>query len=151
MNQRIIQLILLFWSVWFSIIVSTNFFDYLKSVNYLSKEWKFASGNFKAMLETTDIYNTPRTFVIILYFGVILWQITCSFFFWRAFVQTFSKNIMTPTLYLAFSLGLALFASFAITTEIFIDYSTEETFLRIFIALLLSLSTCHLLSNERAK
>ncbi len=147
-QQRVKQIILLFWSMWFSIIVTTNFFDYLKSVNYLNKGWKFASGNFKAMLETTAIYHTPRTFVLILYLGVIMWQISCAFFFWRAFILSFSKNKKSHSFYLAFSLAIGLFASFAISTEIFIDYSTEETFIRIFTALLISLFICHVFPDK---
>ena len=146
-HLRIQQLILFFWSLWFSFIMASNTFDYLKAVDYLSKEWKFASGNFEAMLKTTEIYHTPRTFVLILLLGVIFWQIICTFFFWRAFIRSFSNN-RNHSLYIAFFLALSLFASFAISTEIFIDYETEETFIRIFTALLLSFFVSHHLHGE---
>ena len=37
--------LVLFWSVWFSLVLASNVADGLKALGLASKEWRFASGN----------------------------------------------------------------------------------------------------------
>src|SRR5207249_432570 len=79
------QGIVLFWAVWLSITVFANICDGLKALELMGEGWKFASGNYALMRETTRKYSLPAWFVGLLFLGVVLWQGLSALLFWYAF------------------------------------------------------------------
>jgi hypothetical protein len=140
------QGIVLFWAVWLLVAFFANAFDGLKALKIMRQGWKFASGNYALMTETTRKYHLPAWCTGLLFLGVVLWQGLSALLFWYAF-STF-HGMRFPglrTLDMAFLVSLALWAAFMIADEIFMAYDAEATHMRIFIAQLLSLLVLHLL------
>ena len=134
------QGILLFWALWLTVACLANTCDGLKACHVLGAGWKFASGNYALMVETTQKYHTPLWLNAMLFFGVILWQGCSALLFWSAFSAF--QGVHQPgghTLYQAFPVSLALWAAFIIIDELFLAYETEDTHLRVFTAQAISL------------
>lgn len=125
------EILLIFWAAYFTLIFITNLLDAFKKLNVLPASWKFESGNYKYIQNTTSIFSLPGWTTGFLFFCVILMEGIIAFTFWSSL---FSENI-----YLPFSLGIILFGGFVIMDEIFISYVPEATHYRIFIALIASL------------
>ena len=47
------QGIVLFWAVWLSVAFFANTFDGLKALKVMGEGWRFVSGNYASMVETT--------------------------------------------------------------------------------------------------
>jgi len=47
------QGIVLFWAVWLSVTFFANTFDGLKALKVMGEGWRFVSGNYASMVETT--------------------------------------------------------------------------------------------------
>lgn len=138
------KIILAFWSCYFSIVTTTNIFDGLRVMGALSKDWKFASGNFEMILQTTASMGTPVWLNAILFCGVILLELAVSILFWKSVLNNSDTNI-----YSAHSAGLILFGGFIMADEIFFAYGVEATHMRILFGLLVSLITLILLRRNK--
>lgn len=51
--------LLLSWAVWLSVVFLSNLADAGKEAGLIGESWAFASGNWKAIKETTARYGTP--------------------------------------------------------------------------------------------
>ena len=140
------QGIVVFWAVWFSVTFFANAFDGLKALKVMGEGWRFVSGNYAAIVETTRKYSLPAWLTGLLFLGVVLWQGLSALLFWYACSAFHGMHVPgLPALDLAFLVSLALWAAFMIADEIFTAYDAEATHMRIFIAQLLSLLVLHLL------
>lgn len=141
--------LLLFWALYFSLVLMTNWFDALKAVDVLGDGWKFASGNWAFIRETTTIYDTPGWLRAILFAGVLVLELLAAALFWRAFlVSRRSGTFNSPVVDAPVIVGATLFAGFVLADEIFIAYSVEATHFRILIALIVSLLAVRLLPDN---
>ncbi len=136
--------LILFWSVWLSIVFATNLADALKSLGLLDEQWQFASGNYAFMASTTARYSVPGWANAILFAGVILWELLATILFWLLWWETRSaKPACAKRLYPALLSALMLWAAFAIAYEVLIIYAqhsnVESTHFRLFIAQLVTL------------
>lgn len=138
------RIILSFWSCYFSIVTLTNILDGLRAMGVLSKEWKFASGNFELILQTTANMGTPAWLNALMFSGVILLELAASVSFWKSVLNVSNANI-----YRAHAVGLILFAGFIMADEIFFAYGVEATHMRILFGLLVSLITLILLRRNK--
>lgn len=143
-SNTVQKVVLAFWSSWFSIVTFTNILDGLKAMGILSKDWKFASGNFELILSTTANLGTPTALNAFLFFGVICLELLTSILFWKALFNTNGANI-----YAAHTLGLILFAGFVFADEVFFAYGVEATHMRIFFGLLVSLTALIILRRNK--
>jgi len=143
-SSTVQKIILLFWSIWYALISLSNTADFLKILGLFPKELKFASGNFDAMVQTTAKFDIPMPVNTILFIGVLLLEYLGTFLFWKAFKNPEDKNI-----YAAHSTGLILFGAFIFSDEIFIAYALEGTHMRIFMALLISLTALLILRRTK--
>jgi hypothetical protein len=144
------QGILLFWALWISIAWLSNLCEALKACHWLGTRWKFASGNYVLLIETTQKYRLPFWFTALLFVGILFWQGCAAILFWCALVAF--QGVQQPgehLLYRAFLVNLALWAAFLIADEIFLAYETEDTHLRVFIAQVVSLLALALLPDAR--
>ena len=140
------QGIVLFWAIWLSVAFSANAFDGLKALKIMREGWRFASGNYALMVETTRRYLLPAWLTRVLFLGVVLWQGLSALLFWYAFSTFHGMHFPgLRALNMAFLVSLALWAAFMIADEIFMAYDAEAAHMRIFIAQLLSLLVLHLL------
>ena len=140
--------LLLFWAAWLTIVVTANSFDALRALDVLSDGWRFASGNWAFLVETTRVYDTPRWVQAILYAGVIAWEGLGALLLWRAVAASMGAGFADRRpADAAFVVTLALWAAFAIVDEVFLAYDVEATHLRLFVAQLVTLLAIHLLPD----
>lgn len=127
-----------FWAVWFTVVLATNTCAGLKRLGALPEGWKFASGNLKQIEETTSVYHAPAWINALLFSGVVAWQALAAVSFWiGAFSLLAGRGAswLTP----GFALGLALWAMFMLSDEIFLSYQKQTAHMEIFLAQLASL------------
>lgn len=144
--------ILLFWASWISIVVLMNAANAFKVAGLLPKSWAFASRNYEAIVKATSTYGTPRWLDLLLFLGVILWEMVCAILCWWA-LQRFqsSHRRRMRVVYLAFTALLGLFGAFILADEVFRDYRDEGDHRGIAILLIASLVAIQLLPDrERA-
>ncbi len=137
--------LLLSWAVWLSVVFLGNVADAAKEAGLLGQSWAFASGNWKAIKETTARYGTADAVNAALFAGVILWEGIATSLFWWAFWIYRGNNSGHKILYLAFTASLLLWAALFISDEILVVYPLEGTHLRLFIAFLVTLLAIELL------
>lgn len=142
------RLLLLFWSVWISIVVVMNVGDALKAVGVLPSGWKLASGNYDAIVHVTSHYGTPHWLDLVLMVGVIVWEAVCMVLFWWA-ARRYRRGHPRRwrAIYLAFTALLALFCTFILIDEVFHAYRMEGDHRGIAILLLASLLATQLLPD----
>jgi hypothetical protein len=131
--------VLVFWAAWFSIVVLTNVFDVLKAARVVPAGWTFVSGNWELMVKVTGVHGTPVAVVALLFLGVIAWEALAAILFWRAWAAGGRGGVV------AFTVSLALWATFTLADEIFIAYTLGPVHLRLFALQLLSLLALRLL------
>lgn len=134
--------LILFWAAWLSLVLLTNVLAGLKALGLLPAGWKFASGNYQAILETIGAYSWPAWLGGLLFLGVIVWQGLAVILFWRA-VLAYPHG--DQAVYAAFAASLGLWAGFMLADEIFTAYQQENTHAQFFIAQLVTLLAVRLL------
>jgi hypothetical protein len=144
------RLIVGFWASWFTLVFLTNLCDGLKVLGLVGENWKFASGNWALLVETTGIYRVPTPLVVVLFAGVVAWEGLAALLMWSALgarggPPEASRGSAVDR---AFTVALGLFAAFALADELFIAYHVEGTHLQVFLALLASLLAVRLLPGE---
>jgi len=143
--------ILLFWSIWFSVVTATNICDALKALDVLPDTWTFASGNLAYMRQVTAIHHTPALVVSVMFLGVVLWELLASVLHWRAFLQFRAHAVRAAReAQRAFVVSTALWGAFMIADELFISYDVEAAHFRIFIAELVSIAVLTLVHDWHA-
>jgi hypothetical protein len=140
--------LLLAWAVWLSVVLLSNLADAGKEAGLLGESWTFASGNWKAIKETTARYGTPNVANALMFAGVIVWEGIATSLFWWAFLAFRGNKAGRKILYLAFTTALLLWAALFISDEVFVVYPLEGTHLRLFIAFLVTLLAIELLPDE---
>ena len=141
--------IVAFWAMWFTIVFSTNLCDGAKAFSVLPSEWKFASGNYEFMLTVTSRYPLVKSMTPVLFAGVVLWELIATVLFWRAVLKHQANlPLARAAIHLAFAVGLALCAAFAIADEILICYDLEASHIRLFTSQLVSLMFLELVPNN---
>ncbi len=115
--------LLLFWSVWFTLVFASNLTDALKESALLPAEWRFASGNFGLVRKAVSFYFLPHWTAVVLFAGALLIEAAAVILFWRACLtkQAF-ESAGNPVVLLPFLVGMSLFAGFLIANEVFLLY-----------------------------
>src|SRR5579872_955785 len=125
------RLLLLFCAVWLTIVFLSNLADAAKVLGSLNNSWAFASGNFKAIMETTARYGTSTVVNGALFAGVIVWEGIAAVLFWRAGRSYRGQGSGRQALYLAFTTSLLLWSAFLVADEVCIAYPMESVHLRL--------------------
>jgi hypothetical protein len=146
--QFLKRCLLLCWAIWLSVVFFSNLADAAKAAGLLSQSWAFASGNWKAIKDTTARYNTPDSINALMFGGVIVWEGLTAALFWCAAWRFRGRKSGRKILYVAFTASLLLWAAFFISDEVFVVYPLEGTHLRIFVAFLVTLLAIELLPEE---
>lgn len=120
--------LVLFWAIWLSIVTSTNIFDAMNQFGLLPDDFTMASYNFALVVETVGAHGVPRTVAAVLFAGVLVWELLGSVLFWRAWgVMRRGGPGTASEVTQAFTVSLALWAAFLITTELTVNYVTAGT------------------------
>lgn len=139
-NILIKKAVLLIWALWGFFVSLSNICDGLKTIGILPDSFKFVSGNFSYIQAATQIYAFPIWLNAILFILVILWEVTLSFFFFKAFlkIKESSEVVLLP-----FLLGIILFGGFLVMDEFLIAYdrlgAIEQSHLGFLIGFIVSL------------
>jgi hypothetical protein len=138
-----------FWALWFTLVTLTNLVDALNSWGVFDPKWRWASGNWRLLEDTTARFMLPIWTNQFLYLGVISWQALAAFLFWYAMLALRRQGpppvrVVAP----AFTVSLLLWAAFMIADEFFLAYAVEGKHLMIFTAQLATLLTIHLLPER---
>ncbi len=133
--------LLVFWAAYFTIVLVMNAFDAMKALGWLSRDWKFASGNYAIVREATDTYRAPGWLTGLLFLGVLAWQALVAVLLWLAVAGWPAPALVDA----GFAAGIGLFAAFVLMDEIFKEYKSERDHMLIFAAQLLTLLAIQLL------
>ena len=131
--------LLAIWSLWWTVVFTTNLADAAKALGLLGERWAFASGNLHLVIETTARYNPPSWLSGLLFLGVLAWQGTTACLFWRACWWVGREGMGERATRLAFTVGFTLWGAFLIADEICLAYSLEGTHMRVLIAQMVTL------------
>ena len=142
--------LVLFWSLWLTVVFSTNACDGLKELGALDEQWRFASGNFRFLVDTTARYDAPAWLNGVLFLGVILWEGSAAVLFWLAWWQTRRQPPATSRLlHAAFFVSIMLWGAFMLADELLMAYKVESTHLALFTGQLVTLLAIVLLPDTR--
>jgi hypothetical protein len=138
--------VLLYWSLWFSMVLATSVVHGLKTLGILGEGWDFSFGEYKLISSWIWVYGAPAGVHGALLAGVVASEAVVTVLFWRAFSKFHGlKNSDRRSLAAAFLLALALFAAFTGADQTSSTYLYEGTHLRIFGALAVCLVGVYLL------
>jgi hypothetical protein len=137
--------LLLFWSLWFSIVFAINALDGLQALGAIDRGWKLGSGILALISADTARYGVPAGVHGAWRLGAIVWEGLAAGAFWRAFHRLRGRgNADRRALTAAFVLALSLFVALLVTDRFFVDHLYEATHLKIFAAQLASLLAIYL-------
>jgi hypothetical protein len=141
--------IVLFWAVWITIVVLANVAAALRAFDVLPSTWSLASGNYKAIADTTRVYSIPGWIDRALLLGVILWEAVGAALFWRTarlYLRNHRRRLRSA--YTAAGCLLALFGAFILADEVFHAFRMEGDHRGIVLLLLASILALQLLPDE---
>jgi hypothetical protein len=142
--------LLLFWAVWLTLVCTTNVTDGAKALGQLPSSWKFASGNYDFLVKTTARYHPPDWANQVLFVGVICWEAATALLFWRAWwLYRGRADDSLAAVYVASTVGMALWGAFIIADEVFITYTVAATHWRLLIAQLVTLGVIECLPEDK--
>ena len=120
--------LVLFWALWLSLVTLTNTFDALRQLGLLPEAFTFASYNFDLVRETVGAHGIGTPLAVLLFAGVLVWELLASLLLWRAWAAMLHGAHGTAAeVTQAFVLSLALWAAFLIATEMTVNYVTAGT------------------------
>lgn len=132
--------LVLFWAIWLTIVTLTNLFDALNQLGLLPEGITFVSYNFDLLTVTVGAHGVPPAGAVVLFGGVLVWEMLASVLFWRAWaVMRRGEPGTAPEVTQAFVVSLALWCSFLIATELTVNFVTAPTHKSTLIAQLVTL------------
>ena len=135
----LVQVLIGFWALWWSIVFGTNFFDGLVQLGVLGEGFTLASGNYGFLLSVTEVHGTPSSLVALIFAAGVVWELGVAVLTWSAFADALGGMPSKSVLYRAFIPAVGFFAAFLLLTEVFLAYDLATTHVRLFIASLLTL------------
>jgi hypothetical protein len=146
--DRLVRGLSLFWALYFAVVTLSNLTDLLRHLGALSPRWGWVSGNLAFIASSIARVGVPASLAAPLLAGVILWETLCALLFARATARPDDPTRLGP----AFSVSLALWATFVLLDEALIIYETgaEATHLRLFTAELATLAVIRVVGSARA-
>ena len=122
-GPRIQAVLLLFWALYFSIVLSSNSTDALKALGLVPSGWIFVSGNFEMVQTVVGIYHSPPWLAGLFFAGVLAWQGWGAVLLWKAFAATIRQTQNhTAVATQALTVTIGLWAAFILADEFFLAY-----------------------------
>lgn len=121
------RLLLLFWTMFFSMVALTNFVDLMGEFSLF--HWTFLnSGNFEYMRDIVKVYEIGPTLTKLLLLGAFLIELTAAVLFWRALLAFGRQPVGRRRAITALCWGTFVWLSFVFMTEFFVAYASESVF-----------------------
>ena len=131
--------LLLYWSLWFTIVFVTTLLGGLEALGAIDKGWKLAGGDFTLISPAAAIYGVPAKASGVLLACLMVWEGSAVVVFWWAFRKFRGlKNADGRALAAAFILAISLFAALLLAGLLFGGHLFMAMHLKILVALLLS-------------
>jgi hypothetical protein len=138
--------LLLYWSLWFTVVFASNGLDGLKALGVIDKGWKLAGGDFTLISPAAAINGVPAIASGVLLVCSLVWEGITAAAFWRAFGKFRGlKNAHARALAAAFLLAISLFAALLVADRFIGGHLFMATHLKILLALLASLLVVYFL------
>jgi hypothetical protein len=132
--------LLLYWSLWFTIVFATTLLGGLEALGAIDKGWKLAGGDFTLISPAAAIYGVPARASGVLLVCLMVWEGITVAAFWRAFRKFRGlENADARALAAAFILATSLFAALLLADRFLGGHLFIATHLKILVALLVSL------------
>lgn len=121
------RLLLLFWTMLFSILALTNLVDLLGEIGVL--DWTFLdSNNFGYLQSVVDIYGVGDDVTRVLLFGAFAIEVIGAVLFVRALLTLRAGGTGMRAAMLAVCWGLLVWTAFVFAVEFFVAYEAESVF-----------------------
>ena len=138
--------LLLYWSLWFTVVFASNGLDGLKALGVIDKGWKLAGGDFTQISPAAAIYGVPARASGVLLVCLMVGEGITVAAFWRAFGKFRGlKNADGRALAAAFILAISLFAALLLADRFLGGHLFMAMHLKILVALLVSLLVVYFL------
>lgn len=121
------RLLLLFWTMFFSMVALTNLVNLLDSLGLF--DWTFLdSGNFDYLKSVVEVYGVGSAPTKILLLGALLIEAIAALLFWRALFGFGIKRDGSRLAMTAICWGTLVWTGFVFMTEFFVAYTAESPF-----------------------
>jgi hypothetical protein len=121
------RLLLLFWTMFFSMVALTNLVNLLDSLGLF--DWTFLdSGNFDYLRDVVGVYGVGGPPTKLLLLGALLIEGIAAMLFWRALLGFGIKRDGERLAMTAVCWGTLVWTSFVFMTEFFVAYGAESPF-----------------------
>lgn len=130
MNAKILlhRLLLLFWSVYFSLVFASNLVNGFQEVGLAPSDWTFTSGNFALVAQSVSTYGSANGLAAFLFVALLVVQLATLLLFWMAVRDNWrSEEGASASVIRPFIPAVGLFTGFLIADELFIVYERIPT------------------------
>lgn len=118
--------IILFWALWFSLVFTSDFTNFLQKIRFLPETFTFSSKNYDLVGKSLSTYGIQHPRLTLWLFSIVtVWAFLTAISFWIAFFA--SKSIGIYISYFSFLLSLSMSACFMLWHEIFLQYDLEHS------------------------
>lgn len=120
--------ILLFWTVWATLVMLTDGIDFLQQIKVLPANLAFSSGNHALVAKSLAYYHLDMPWLTLGLYGlIVLASIVIAVLFWRAlFMPTVPDERYLCAVYWAFLFKLGIDLFFMLADEVFMQYDLEH-------------------------
>lgn len=142
------RLVLAFWTMYFTMVATTNFVDLLGEFGVL--EWTFLnSGNFEYLVSVVKVYEIGPDLTKLMLVGAWLLELIGAVLFWRALLG-FGRHPGGKTAALrALAWGTVVWFGFIFMTEFFVAYTAESPFRELLMIMLASILIVALVPDDQ--
>jgi hypothetical protein len=143
------RLLLLFWTMYFSMIALTNLVDLFGALNVF--HWTFLdSGNFKYLLSTVKVYDLAPELTKVLLAGAFGIELVGAALFWRALLRFGARGAGRVAVTHALCWGTLVWIGFVFMTEFFVAYRSESVFRELLILMIVTVLTMALVPDDKS-
>lgn len=114
--------ILLFWTLWFTLVAFSDITNFFQTIHLLSLDFPFNSNNYNLVERDFLIYNIhSKALILFTFSAIVFWAILIAILFWITLFLPRKKLID-----FTFLLSISLTSIFILSDEFFIQYSLEH-------------------------
>lgn len=124
LHTRFKQIMLLTWTLWWSIAFATDFLEALQRLGWFKLSW--LSVNYPFLLTTLAKYGVPTIFAIVFYVGIILCLLIITILFWQVLLTPVHHSQWQTRVDRAFIVSLSLCFAFYLADQLVLDFTLEQ-------------------------
>lgn len=121
------RLVLVFWTMFFTLVAVTNLVDLLGELGAL--DWRFLdSDNYAYLRSVVEVYDVGPTVTKLLLAGALALEATAAALFWRALLGLGRGGRGLRPAMEAICFATVVWIAFVFMTELFVAYASESVF-----------------------